>query len=70
MCTPIKESHEKGELRHLAWPSGTENAADGMKKGIVKDNRPLWKLMVTNKLEVTPTGWIENAKMNNQGSEI
>ncbi len=64
----IRESHVKGELRHLAWVPGTENAADGMTKGIVKDNHPLWKLMVTNKLELTPTGWIENAKMNNQGN--
>ena len=55
----IRESHKKQEIRKLAWIPGKDNVADGMTKGIVSDNHPLYKLIKTNKLDITPQGWVD-----------
>ena len=58
----LRESHSKGELRSLAWIDGKENAADGLTKGLIDDNHPLWKLMITNRLSLKPQGWVHKVK--------
>jgi len=59
----LRESNTRGELRTLAWVPGSQNIADGMTKGIVQDSHPLWKLMCTNKLSISPEGWVEGTRV-------
>lgn len=60
----LRESHEKGELRNIAWIPGTNNPADGLTKELVKDGHPLWRLMLSNKLVIEPEGWISSRDTN------
>lgn len=61
----IRESHKKGELRYLGCIPGTENVADGLTKGIVTNSHPLWKLIISNKLQVQPQGWVDGTRVSN-----
>jgi len=54
----LRESHEKQELRSLAWISGKENVADGLTKELVRESHPLFKLLETCTVDLNPTGWI------------
>lgn len=58
----LRESHEKGELRYLAWIPGKENIADGLTKELANENHALLQVMRTNKLHLNPNGWVDNAK--------
>lgn len=58
----MRESHTKGDLRYLAWIPGSQNYADGMTKSMVSNSHPLWKLINSNKMEITPTGWVKEKK--------
>ncbi len=62
----LRESHDRGELRYLAWAPGEENVADGLTKTLVKEHHPLWKLMITNKIDVNPEGWIEGTRIEKE----
>lgn len=55
----LQQSHERGELRYLAWIPGTENCADGLtRQAPITSNHPLWTLITNNKIQLTPQGWI------------
>lgn len=58
----LREATENKELNTLSWIPGNENYADGLTKGIVSDNHPLWKLITSNKVQVNPSGWIQDYK--------
>ncbi len=62
----LRESHDRGELRYLAWAPGEENVADELTKTLVKEHHLLWKLMITNKIEVNPEGWIEGTRIEKE----
>ena len=61
----IRESHKRGELRYLAWIPSYENISDGLTKGLIDSSHSLWKLMVTNKLSLQPSGWVESKTDDN-----
>ena len=62
----LREAQDRQELRSLAWVPGTENIADGLTKGIVKDSHPLWQLMKTNTINISPQGWIERSHFDSE----
>ena len=59
----LRQSHSNGELRYLAWIPGFQNLADGLTKGLVGKTHPLWKALTTNRVSITPEGWV-NSKGN------
>lgn len=56
----LRESHTNGELRNIEWIPGTQKVSDGLTKGIINSDHPLWQLMVSNKLRIKATGWVRN----------
>ena len=59
----LRESHKKNELRYIAWIPGAKNVADGLTKGIVKDNHPLWKMLIENRLDLNSQEWVQSGVM-------
>ena len=56
----VKESLKKGELKSLSWFPGILNPSDGLTKGIINDNHPLWKIITKNKFSIPQQGWVTN----------
>ena len=55
----LRESHEKGELRYLAWIPSKQKLADGLTKELAEEKHSLVQTMRSNKLNLTPNGWVE-----------
>lgn len=53
----IRESRDKRELETLAWIPGKTNPADGLTKGIIGNDHPLWKVINSNAITIKPDGW-------------
>jgi len=53
----LRESYEKREIADVFWIGGDENPADGLTKKT--PCKALEDLMITNKLNITPSAWIE-----------
>lgn len=60
-CFTLRQSHARGELRSLSWIPSAQNLADGLTKNGITKHHSLWKVMLTNKIHVTPTGWISKS---------
>jgi hypothetical protein len=54
----LQESHLKGELRSIYWIPSSENCADPLTKERYQSDSALRRLMRSNQLEVSPTGWV------------
>jgi hypothetical protein len=52
----LQESHLGGELRSIFWIPSQQNCADALTKGSFQKESALRSLMLTNKLEIKPTG--------------
>ena len=66
----LRQSHEKGELRYLAWIPGKQNCADALTRhSTVDSNHSLWTLITTNKIHLTPQGWIHSHVRSAKQSE-
>jgi hypothetical protein len=54
----LQESHLTGELRSLYWIPSNDNCADALTKEPYQKNSALLQLMRSNKINVSPTGWV------------
>jgi hypothetical protein len=60
----LQEAHRSGELTELVWIPSHENCADALTKTPWQPDSALRKLMSSNQLRVTPTGWCHRIKRN------
>jgi hypothetical protein len=54
----LQESHMKGELRSLYWIPSEQNYSDPLTKESYQKESALRRLMCTNRIQVTPSGWV------------
>ncbi len=58
----IRESHEKGEMRTIAWLPGEHNPADGLTRyNVLNEKHPLCKILETNRIEIKAQRWASAA---------
>lgn len=56
----LRQSHHRGELTNLAWIPTNQNVADGLTKTLPSSKHCLIDLMTSNKVRVTPQGWVHS----------
>jgi hypothetical protein len=61
----LRQSHNRGELRNLAWIPSDDNIADAPTKTVPILNHALVKLWRTNKLSVQTHGCVRNVGKSN-----
>jgi hypothetical protein len=54
----LQESHMKGELRSLYWIPSEQNYSDPLTKDSYRKDSAMRRLMCTNRIQVTPSGWL------------
>lgn len=53
----LTKSYRKGEVQRIGWIPGRYNAADVLTKEVLSQRTAMWKLIITNKLDVDAFGW-------------
>jgi hypothetical protein len=61
----LRQSYTLGELNCIGWIPGADNPADGLTRStILKEDHPLIRLMISNKLHIQPEGWAESMRFS------
>ncbi len=63
-ASALRQSHLNGEQSSLAWIPGSQNVADAMTKELPPLDHPFYKLLRSNRIDVSPTGWVEQRLSN------
>jgi hypothetical protein len=64
----LQESHVNCELRSLYWISSSKNCADALTKELCQADSALMTMTQTNRLQVSPTGWVHRTDKPNTQS--